>query len=99
MARRLKFPVAAERSEKAPAALCKNERVVALYNQAHNTTAKRIAKNMRKWFVDTAKENGWDSAVFLPDVETGHSSGCFLYKSSSPTVHMISIFLTGDDDG
>ncbi len=97
MARQLKFPVAAERSEKAPAALCRNERVVALYNQDHNTSAKRIAKNMRKWFVDTAKKNGWDSAVFLPDVETGHSCGCALYKSSSPTVH-INVFLTGDDE-
>jgi hypothetical protein len=79
MPRGLKFPVAAERSEKAPAALCKNERVVALYNQAHNMDAQRIAKNMRKWFVETAKENGWDSAVFLPDVETRHSCGCVLY--------------------
>jgi hypothetical protein len=98
MARQLKFPVAAERSVKAPAALCRNERVVALYNQAHDTDAKRIAKNMRKWFVETAKKNGWDSAVFLPDVETRHSCGCVLYKSSSQTVQ-ISVFLTGDDDG
>ena len=78
MARQLKFPVAAERSEKAPAALCRNERVVALYNQDHNTSAKRIAKNMRKWFVDTAKKNGCDSAVSFPTLNGSFVRMCLI---------------------
>jgi hypothetical protein len=97
MAPRIKFPAAAERSEKAPAALCSNERVVALYNQEHQTDAKRIAKNMREWFLKTAKERGWDSAVFLPDVETRHSCGCVLYKNLLPSVN-INVFISGDDN-
>jgi hypothetical protein len=68
MARKLPDP--SERSEKEPAVLCGSERVLSLYNTANNKNAQRVSKEVRSWFIETAQEEGWDSAIFIKHVET-----------------------------
>lgn len=94
MARKLPDP--SERSEKEPAVLCSSERVLALYNNAHTNKAQRVSKDVRDWFVLTANNEGWDSAIFIKDVETRHSAGCVLYKK--PTNILVNLFLAADDE-
>jgi hypothetical protein len=91
----IKFPNPAERSEKDPAALCKNTRVVALYNTYHpGENAKRVSQKIRSWFLETARKEGWDSAIFVNDVETRHSAGCLLLKKMNKIE--INLFVSGD---
>jgi hypothetical protein len=94
MARKLPDP--SERSEKEPAVLCGSERVLSLYNTANNKNAQRVSKEVRSWFIETAQEEGWDSAIFIKHVETGHSAGCVLYKK--PTNVLVNVFIPGDDN-
>jgi len=94
MARKLPDP--SERSEKDPAVLCNSERVLALYNNAHQKTAKRISKDVRGWFLETAQQEGWDAAIFVKDVETSHSSGCLLYKK--PANILVNLFIDGSEE-
>lgn len=94
MARKLPDP--SERSEKDPAVLCDNERVLALYNNYNEKPAQRISQTVRTWFVETAQEEGWDAAIFIKDVETSHSAGCLLYRK--PINALVNVFLTGTED-
>ena len=70
--------------------------VLALYNTTHKTSATRMSKSVRDWFVRTAQEEGWSEAVFINHVETRHSAGCVLYKRSEKM--QVNIFLSGDSD-
>lgn len=94
MARKLPDP--SERSEKEPAVLCDNARVLSLYNNANDKNAKRISKEVRTWFLETAQDEGWDSGIFIKDVETGHSAGCVLYKK--PNNILVNVFVAGPDE-
>lgn len=94
MARKLPDP--SERSEKEPAVLCSSERVLALYNSANSPIAQRVSQTVRKWFIETADQEGWDAALFIKDVETRHSAGCLLYKKPKNT--LVNVFIVGDDD-
>ncbi|UZX45542.1 hypothetical protein A6U84_25725 (plasmid) [Agrobacterium sp. 13-2099-1-2] len=61
--------------------LCKNTRVLALYNTySVGKNAQRISQEVRRWFLEKARQDGWDSAIFVNDVETRHSAGCLLLK-------------------
>ena len=92
MARKLPDPD--ERSAKEPAVLCKNDRVLALYNTYNDKKAERISESVREWFLKTAEEEGWSAAFFLKDVETRHSAGCVLYKSFGKSASKGSSFIS-----
>lgn len=94
MARKLPDP--SERSEKEPAVLCGSKRILDLYNRAKEKDAKRVSKEVKKWFLETAKNEGWDAAIFIKDVETGHSSGCVLYKK--PMDILVNLFISDDEN-
>lgn len=95
MARKLPNP--AERSEQDPAVLCNGKRVVALYNYHNSKNAKRVSQDVRNWFVETARQEGWDGAIFVKDVETRHSAGCLLLKRFNKVE--VNLFISGDVEG
>jgi hypothetical protein len=95
MARKLPNP--ADRSEAEPAVLCGSHRVKELYKTATGDTARRVSKKVREWFLATAKEEGWDGAIFINDVQTRHSSGCVLYKRFNPKVE-INLWVSGVEE-
>lgn len=64
--------------------LCPAERVLELYNQDSGKTAKRVSKSVRTWFEEEAYREGWTGVTFLPEVSTGHSSGCVMWKGFTP---------------
>jgi hypothetical protein len=77
--RKYKFPTPASCKLKDRAVLCTAERILALYNQGTSSTAKRIAKSVKKWFAAEATKHGWAGGHFLPDVQSGHGAGCVLF--------------------
>jgi hypothetical protein len=77
--RRLKFPDPKDCKAKEPAVLCPAERVIGLYNQNSGSTAKRISKTVRAWFVTQALEAGWSGVHFLPEVQSENGAGCVLW--------------------
>jgi hypothetical protein len=77
--RRLKFPDPNACKPNDPAVLCPAERVIGLYNQNSGSTAKRISKTVRAWFVTQAMGAGWSGVYFLPEVQSAHGAGCVLW--------------------
>lgn len=74
-----KFPTPASCKLKDRAVLCTAERILAVYNQATGKEARRITKNVKKWFASESEKNGWAGGHFLPDVQSGHGAGCILF--------------------
>jgi hypothetical protein len=80
MGRKLKFPEPKDYVPAEPAVLCPAERVIGLYNQGSNGTARRIAKKVRTWFAAEAHRKGWAGVYFLPEVQSNHGAGCVLWR-------------------
>lgn len=76
---KFKFPTPASCKLKDRAVLCTAERILALYNQFTAKNAKRISKNVKKWFAQEAQKMGWAGGHFLPEVQSGHGAGCVLF--------------------
>jgi hypothetical protein len=74
-----KFPTPRSCKLKDRAVLCTADRIRALYNQETGKDAKRISKNVKKWFAAKAPSHGWAGAHFLPEVQSGHGAGCVLF--------------------
>jgi len=74
-----KFPTPTSCKLKDRAVLCTSERILALHNQETGKNAKRIGKNVKKWFASEATRNGWAGSHFLPEVQSGHGAGCVLF--------------------
>jgi hypothetical protein len=74
-----KFPEAKERSQKYDSVLCPSDRVLSLYNDAHETEKQNIAKGVRDWFEKKAYAEKWDGVTWLPEVATGNSGGCVMW--------------------
>lgn len=74
-----KFPTPKSCKLKDRAVLCTAERILALYSQATDKDAKRISKNVKKWFASQAPLHGWAGGHFLPEVQSGHGAGCVLF--------------------
>ena len=58
--KRFKFPDSKSRPANSPAVLCPADRVLHLYNQDHETPAKKISKKVREWFFAEAHSKGWN---------------------------------------
>ena len=76
--RSFKFPDPGDRSANDPAILCPAERVLALYNQDSGDTAQRIAKKVKAWFAQRARELGWTHVAWFKEAGTNHGAGCVL---------------------
>lgn len=76
---KFKFPTPESCKLKDQAVLCTSERILLLYNQGTEKDAKRISKNVKKWFVAEAEKSGWAGGIFLPEVQSGHGAGCVLF--------------------
>ena len=76
---KIKFPTPRSCKLKDRAVLCTAERILTLYNQATGKDAKRISKNVKKWFASEALLQGWAGGHFLPEVQSGHGAGCVLF--------------------
>jgi hypothetical protein len=74
-----KFPKPSSCRLKDRAVLCTADRILALYNQETSSDAKRISKNVKKWFASKAPSHGWAGGHFLPEVQSGHGAGCVLF--------------------
>lgn len=75
---KFKFPDPADYPPKTPIVICPGERVLNLYNQETGKDAQRLSKNVKDWFIDNARANGFADAHFVPEVETHHGAGCLL---------------------
>ena len=87
-----KFPTPGSCRLKDRAVLCTAERILVLYNQETGSDAKRISKNVKKWFAGQAPAYGWAGGHFLPDVQSGHGAGCVLFIS--PVTVNVKIMVT-----
>lgn len=74
-----KFPKAKDRSPNEPAVFCTAERVLNLFNQAHQKPAQKISKKVREWMFDEAHQEGWSGVHFVPEVQSKHGAGCMLW--------------------
>lgn len=97
--KKLKFPNPSDYAAKTPLILCPAERVIGLYNQATGKKSKRIAKNMKQWFADEAKKEGWTGCHFVPEVQSKHGAGATLLNppSVSVTVNQVTINFSDDE--
>jgi hypothetical protein len=77
--RKFKFPTPDNAKLKDHAVFCTSERIVALYNQAHDADRQRITGTIKSWFSEEARKAGWAGGHFLPEIQTGHSAGCVLF--------------------
>lgn len=85
MARKFKFPDPKDYPAKTPAVSCPADRVLNLYNQAHEKEAKRITKKVKDWTAQQAHDQGWDGIHFLPEVQSQHGAGCMLWQAHNKT--------------
>jgi hypothetical protein len=80
MAKAFRFPRPADYGAGQPAVLCPADRVLALYNGLSGDGAERIAKKVRRWFLDEARRAGWAGVHFLKEVQTNYGGGCVLWR-------------------
>lgn len=85
LGRRFKFPTPENAKLKDHAVFCTAERIVTLYNQAHDEKRQRMTDTIKKWFAHQAQEAGWAGGHFLPEIQTGHNAGCVLFTPPSNT--------------
>lgn len=83
--KKFKFPDPSDYPSKSPVVLCPADRVLALYNQDNEATAKRISKKVREWVTTIALENKWKGVHFLPEVQSNHGAGCLLLNDKPDT--------------
>ena len=74
-----KFPRSKDRSPNQPAVFCTAERVLNLYNQENQKSAKRISKKVRVWIFTRAHTEGWSGVHFVPEAQSRHGAGCMLW--------------------
>lgn len=95
MSNKLKFPDPKDYPAKDPVILCPADRAIGLYNQETNSHAVKIAKKLKIWFIQEAKQKGWIDCRFVPEVQSKHGAGCILLNplSVEVTVNQIVIKL------
>jgi hypothetical protein len=100
--RRLKFPNPNDYAAKHPVVLCPADRVLGLYEQATGKRAARIAKNLKAWFTNEAKQKGWAGCRFVPEVQSVHGAGAMLLNPLSTKIEVQQIIIQlpkpGDQD-
>ena len=89
---KFKFPTPSTCKLQDQAVLCTSDRILSLYNQGTGKDAKRISKNVKKWFTEEAEKSGWAGRKFLPEVQSGHGAGCVLFVP--PTQVNVNIQIT-----
>ena len=78
MPKKHKFPAPTDYQKKDALVYCPNERVVKLYNEAHGTKNKSVAKKVIEWFEQEATKQGWTTCSELPVVQKPTKSAGFV---------------------
>lgn len=64
MPRPFKFPDPNDRSFNEPRVIAQPEDILKLYNKEKGTKQERITDPVKEWFVNKAKDYGWNNADF-----------------------------------
>lgn len=64
MPRPFKFPDPNDRSFNEPRVIAQPEDILKLYNKEKGTKQEKVTGTVRDWFVNEAKNYGWDTAEF-----------------------------------
>lgn len=64
MARPYVFPDPNDRSKNDPSIIATSQQVLGLYNQENNDDMQRVTQKVQEWFINRAKEEGWDEHTF-----------------------------------
>ena len=66
MARAFVFPDPRDRSYNQPSVIVDQPKVLGLYNQEYKPRPKLqiVTEDIRQWFLEEAKNRGWDEATF-----------------------------------
>lgn len=66
MARPYVFPDPNDRSKNDPSYIVSSQQVLGLYNQENDEgdEMQRVTKKVQDWFLERAKEEGWDESSF-----------------------------------
>lgn len=58
---------------------CTSQRVIEIYKKATGKNQKRLTELVEQWFIQTAKQNNWEEAIFINDCSAkGKKAGCML---------------------
>ena len=65
MPRPFVFPDPDDRSKNDPSVIASSQQVLGLYNQENDEEEmQRVTKKVQDWFIERAKQEGWDEASF-----------------------------------
>ena len=61
---------------------CRHERVINIYNKYNKRKQKKLTKTVQDWFVQEARNQGWDVAIFIV-CDGSSQKDCYLSINNS----------------